>query len=327
MLKTGKILVAGGWGADLAPVIPMELFDPATRAFSPAGSMSPARFGHAAMLLPNGKVLMVAGNVYDGSPGASRCTAMVQLYDAEAATFSSLPNLAQYQCEPPALAALADGRILILGYAPDKRAPLYDPATNQLTKTGAMVKNRSGHTATLLNDGRILVAGGVTDVPYDYSATAEVYDPATGAFSAVGSMARPRAYHTADLLPNGTVLIAGGIETASSTGATFRPIAEIFDPAANTFGPGASLAHPYNNGTATRLLDGRILMVGGNSPTGPATAGNQIYDPATGIFSSTASLIIGRYAHTATLLPSGGVLIVGGDTGAGPRMAPAEIYE
>lgn len=68
-------------------------------------------------------------------------------------------------------------------------------------------------------------------------------------------------------------------------------------------------------------------MVGGNSPTGTAMAGNQIYDPATGIFSAAASLSIGRYSHTATLLPSGGVLIVGGDTGAGPRMAPAEIYE
>jgi hypothetical protein len=325
MLKNGKVLIAGGRGADLDPVAPMELFDPVTRMFSPAGDMSPARFSHSATLLANGKVLMIAGNIYNGSPGASRCTALAQIYDPDTTMFSSLPSLERYQCEH-IVASLADGRILILGSYPDGRPQLLDTATGQFTKTGTMVKTRfSGHTATLLDDGRILVAGGVAD-PIVYQATAEVYNPSTGSFSAVGNMAAPRGYHTATRLPNGKVLIAGGIETNTLGGATFRPIAEIFDPMTNTFAPGPQLPQVHNQAPATSLLDNTILIVGGLSGTGPQATG-QLYDPASGTFSLAGSLNVARYAHTATRLPAGSVLVVGGETGTGPKTVPAEIYE
>jgi N-acetylneuraminic acid mutarotase len=203
---------------------------------------------------------------------------------------------------------------------------VFDPATGQFTKTGSMVKPRfTGHTATLLNDGRVLVVGGVAD-PVDYQASAEVYDPGTGSFSAVGNMAAPRGYHTATVLPNGKVLIAGGIETNSSTGPAFRFDAEIFDPATNTFVPGPPLALVYDHATATKLLDNRIFIVGGYSRAGPQP-GSQLYDPASETFSVAGALSIARSAHTANLLPAGGVLIVGGETGTGPRIVPAEIYE
>jgi len=182
-----------------------------------------------------------------------------------------------------------------------------------------------GHTATLLNDGRVLVAGGVT-TPVRYVATAEVFNPSTGLFSSVGSMAAARAYHTATVLPDGKVLMAGGIETNASTGATFRLNAEIFDPVTNVFTSGPPLAFVYEHATATELSDHRVLIVGGASPT-QAQARCQLYDPGSGTFSLTSSLAVARYGQTANRLPTGGVLIVGGDTGLGPLVVPAEIYE
>jgi hypothetical protein len=321
MLKNGKVLIAGGWAQSLVPIATMELFDPATGTFSAAGTMSPARLYHSATLLANGTVLMVGGQVYGGSQGSTTCTPLVQIYNPDTGTFSSPPSLSQYQCKTVAT-FLSDGRVLIVGYFPDGTTVVFDPATNQFTKTGAMVTQRSeGHTATLLKDGKVLVAGGVGGVVYQ--AAAETFDPTTGSFSAVGNMATSRGYHTATLLSDGRVLVAGGIQTNTGAGATFRPNAEIFDPATNTFGPGPLLAFVYDQATATTLLDNSILVVGGVSPTGAQALG-QLYDPTSGTFSFAASLKVARYAHTATLLPGGTVLIVGGE--AGIPTVPAEIY-
>jgi len=324
LLKNGKVLIAGGWGRDLAPIATMELFDPATGMFSAAGTMSPARVYHSATLLANGTVLIVAGQVYGGSSGSTTCTSMVQIYNPDSGTFASVPSLARYQCEHVAT-SLSDGRVLIVGSYADGEMEVFSPATSQFTKTGSMVTPRiAGHTATTLNDGRVLVVGGVS-VSAVYTASAEAFDPVTGSFAAVGNMARSRGYHTATVLPDGKVLIGGGIETNTSAGATYRPNVEIFDPATNTFAPGPVLAFAYDQATATRLLDDSILVVGGVSSAGPQALG-QLYDPAGKTFSFAASLSVARYAHTATLLPGGAVLIVGGETGTGPSIVPAEIY-
>jgi hypothetical protein len=220
---------------------------------------------------------------------------------------------------------LADGRVLIVGRYTDARAEMFDPVTERFTATGTMVEVRIGHTATLLNDGRVLVVGGVANSPLRYVGSAEVYNPGTGSFSAVGSMSASRAYHTATLRPDGKVLISGGLETFTSA-PVFRQNAEIFDPATNTFAPGPTLAFVYGNATATRLLDDRVLIVGGTSPNLPQV-NCQLYDQALGTFSATGNLAVGRYAHTASLLPTGAVLIVGGYTGLVPPPVPAEIYE
>src|SRR5581483_1210867 len=151
----------------------------------------------------------------------------------------------------------------------DGKMEVFDPATGQLTKTGIMVTTRvAGQTATLLNDGRVLIAGGVGGGGI-YLASAEVFDPSAGSFSAVGNMAAARGYHTATLLPDGKVLMSGGIETNSSTGARYRPNSETFNPTTNTFAPGASMAFVYDQATATTLPNRRILIVGGLSPAGP----------------------------------------------------------
>jgi len=120
-----------------------------------------------------------------------------------------------------------------------------------------MGQARSNHAATLLNTGKVLVAGGVG--PFcagcNSGMTAELFDPATGTWSPTGSMSIFRSQHTATLLSNGKVLVAGG------NGAT----AEVYDPATGTFSPSGSMTTTRANHTATLLPDGRVLVSGGQS--------------------------------------------------------------
>jgi Kelch motif len=183
--------------------------------------------------------------------------------------------------------------------------------------TGSMITPRFGHTATLLVDGRVLIAGGYTDtwnpLPYPVNgpavtATAELYDPATGVFTPTGSMITPRAYHTATLLPDGRVLIAAGRGAGRSEDNLAS--VEIYDPTSGVFAATASLSTPSSNdnNTATLLLDGRVLIIGE-----PATVNGsfraEIYDPSTAAFTPAANSTQPPAFAAANLLPSGQVLL------------------
>ncbi|OJT21393.1 hypothetical protein BO221_26590 [Archangium sp. Cb G35] len=188
------------------------------------------------------------------------------------------------------------------------------------TSTASTAASRSGHTATLLPDGKVLVAGGTgSSGP---PATAEVYGPATGSWSATGSMLSVRGSHTATLLSDGKVLVTGG----SSASDTPLVTAEVYDPAKGTWSAVGYMGSARSNHTATRLPDGKVLVAGGygRSPVYLATA--EVYDPATGTWSATGSLMSSRYGHTATLLPDGKVLVVGG-YGVGSTLLLAEVYD
>jgi N-acetylneuraminic acid mutarotase len=182
------------------------------------------------------------------------------------------------------------------------------------TLTGSMVSRRSDHTATLLNNSKVLVSGG------NNLATAEVYDPAAGTWSATGSMASIRNQHTATLLPNGKVLVSGGI----NTGGVLRA-AEVYDSSSGTWSATSAMASPRARHTATRLNNGKVLVAGGVvSGAGYLTAA-EVYDPASGTWSATGSMAQSRQYHTATLLLNGKVLVTGGDDGG--ALASAEVYD
>ena len=200
-------------------------------------------------------------------------------------------------------------------------APLSLQATKtfrEFSQTGSTNAPRQQHTATLLANGKVLVAGGV-GVPTALT-SAELYDPATGAFTPAGNMNAGRLGHTATLLQNGKVLLAGGCCSAS------LPLtsAELFDPATGTFTPTGSLGVARMNHTATLLPDGSVLIAGGwRGPSATRTA--ELYDPNSGTFLAINSMGFVRSGHTATLLATGQVLVAGA---VAPSFSiTAELYD
>jgi len=187
-----------------------------------------------------------------------------------------------------------------------------------------MTVARNAHTATLLQNGQVLIAGGTSDGSSSL-ASAELYDPTNQMFTATaGSMIVARMGHSATLLaistlPNyGKVLMAGGGNLA----------AELYDPTAGTFTATGSMLASHLGQTATLLQNGQVLVAGGE------TAGAELFNPSTGQFTATGSMTVSRTGHTATLLPDGRVLIAGGVQDflsgtlplSGPGVASAELY-
>ena len=186
--------------------------------------------------------------------------------------------------------------------------------------TGSLNTAREDHTATMLNNGKVLFAGGF-DGSNSASATAELYDPAAGTFSATGSLNTAREYQTATLLNNGKVLIVGGFDSTNSA----TSAAELYDPVAGTFSPTGSLNTARGYHTATLLTNGKVLIAGGVDSTNSISASAELYDPVAGTFSPTGSLSTAREYHTATLLNNGTVLLAGGFNGS--VLASAELYD
>ena len=185
------------------------------------------------------------------------------------------------------------------------------------TNTGSLATARYNSTATLLPNGKVLVAGG-NDSSFNVLASAELYDPASGTWAPTGSLATARGNQTATLLPNGKVLVASGSGDAS---------AELYDPANGTWAPTGSLATARNSHTATLLPNGKVLVAGGNDSSFKTLASAELYDPASGTWAPTGSLATARYVHTATLLPNGKVLVAGGnDLNTSSVLASAELY-
>ena len=174
---------------------------------------------------------------------------------------------------------------------------------------------RSGHTATLLLDGRVLVAGGTMDTMH----SAELFAPATSSFSPASGMLHVRAGHCAALLLAGKVLIVGG---GDSNGALFKT-AELFDPATQNFTATGDLNQARTGATATLLPGGKVLIAGGLDSGGALLSTAELYDPATGSFSVTGNMHSPRAQHTATLLTNGKVLLVGSSRAT----ADAELFD
>jgi prolyl-tRNA editing enzyme YbaK/EbsC (Cys-tRNA(Pro) deacylase) len=207
--------------------------------------------------------------------------------------------------------------------------PMRTATPGAATPIGELAVGRQIQTATRLADGRVLVAGGY-DAADVALASADLYDPPTGAFRRTGPLAVARGYDTATRLVDGRILIAGGNPHQWQFDGPFLASAELYDPQTGTFSPTGSLATARNLHSATRLADGRVLMVGGNDTGTHSLAVAELYDPKSGTFSPTGSLAMARGFHTATRLADGRVLIVGG-TSVGwngpPFLASAEIYD
>jgi hypothetical protein len=214
--------------------------------------------------------------------------------------------------------------IVLLGISWSCSSFASGPDNGAITIVGSMGSARRGHTATLLPDGKVLIAGGygsedVSARYYGELSSAELFDPASGRFIPTGSMGSVAGYHTATLLRNGKVLVVRGKS------------AERYDPSAGTFTPTGPMAFVRWSGfTATLLRDGRVLVAGGRNRGGDEGADPsqtaELYDPSTGTFSPAAGpLVAPRTRHTATLLRDGKVLLAGG--GAAASMSSAELFD
>ncbi len=187
---------------------------------------------------------------------------------------------------------------------------------NRWTLTGSLVFARHDHTATLLSDGSVLVAGSIL-------AAAERFDPATGGWAETELAQDDLLGQSATLLTNGTVLVAGG-------GESVRKAAWLYDPAADHWIATGPLSKGRDGHTATMLTDGRVLVAGGyvtKRGHSRATAAAEIYDPATGRWRRTGALSTARILHTAALLADGRVLVVGGASRNHAPLATAEIFD
>lgn len=235
---------------------------------------------------------------------------------------------------------------------------LWGQSPGTFTPTSRMIVARTLHTATLLPDGTVLIAGGRVHGHQDYqgtvTATAELFDPSTGRFVPTGNMTLPRARHSATLLPDGRVLIVGRDWSAGDD-----RTAEVYDPSRRTFSRTGDTVRAQYGATASLLKNGKVLTAGGwdpatapssreaRTPPRPRSSGNgrvlfaaepfsEIYDPATGTFSATGEMqttcgLYGRPNYfggrTATTLPDGRVLIAGGGHEDCGRFAEAERFD
>jgi hypothetical protein len=290
-----------------------------------AGSMSASRVSHTSTVLADGKVLVVGGCVDCRVLGAA------DLYDPATRTWSETGRLATERRFHTA-SLLGDGTVLVAG-GMDPRitaitetvkarsldsVELFDPHSGTWTAGEPMVTARFFHTATVLSDGSVLVAGGVEagpGVPPDESSyggralnSAELYDPSTRTWTATGAMTRPREGHAAVLLADGRVLVFGG----ATKGRQLMGEAELYDPTTGTWtATGAMVVKGFAR-PGVRLQDGDVLVEGGDDGRGSLPAA-ELFDPNTGTWSSTGSLAGPRWGHTATLLSDGTVLVAGGN--------------
>jgi hypothetical protein len=229
---------------------------------------------------------------------------------------------------------LSDGLVLIVGGLQERVAgspglasvEVYDPVSGTWNVTGSLDTGRWGHTAALLPDGTVLVAGGRADYSGPALASAEIYDPVSGTWSPAPPLSVPRCFHSSTRLADDRVLVAGG--RFGTGGSEVHASAEIYDPVTGAWSPAGSLSTPREGHSATLLPDGQVLVVNGYYQTWLASA--EVYDPVSGAWNEIAApLACHGVAHTATLMFDGRVLIVGGACGAGtPGIRDdVEIYD
>ena len=371
----GDVLIAGGADASNRSLAIAEFFDPSAGQFVATGIAASSRAGASAAPLSATQVILDGG--FSGGAAIKNFSLTLEgnvlsgaeIFDEATGAFSPAGKMAAARMGFTATALTnSNGKILVVGGQDNlgnvlDTAELYDPAAGKfIAVNNTMSDRRMFHTATILLSGKVLVAGGATNLSGDTTNSADIYDPASNSFTpATFPMDHQRAAHTATLFITGPlagkVLITGGVGGSSFF---FKDSsAEIYDPASQEFILLPSfLNEPRSLHTATLLDDGSVLLAGGFSGSVAISGGvlsgasglisnsAETFDPNTGDFTCVGgfntettrcnqSMSVARAGHTATLLATGSlphrVLIAGGIGAADPAahgaaLSSAELF-
>ncbi len=325
-LDDGRVLIMGGTvpftgKCEMACVAPatasVEIYDPKTGKFSPAGSLAEPRTVGDALLLNDGRLFVSGG---EGEYGEYLST--IEIYDPARgkSVLVKPPSDISYLPTDPTVVLLADGRVLIAGgsYAfgtKSKVTLIFDPASGAFSNGPLMAEPREGATATLLDDGRVLIVGG-EDSEGGYGSAnnnAELIDPAHP-LSQSTLLAFQDYAATPTLLSDGRVLVAGGGLYDSDTGLTTPTVSEVLDPRTQRFTPVGPMSTPRTGSAAIKIKDGRVLLLGGVDSKGADIGTVEAFDPDSGTFQVVATGFPDLRDFSATLLDDGEILIAGGWT-------------
>ncbi|MFN6204266.1 MAG: kelch repeat-containing protein, partial [Acidobacteriota bacterium] len=318
-LPDGKIMVTGSGTS-------VQLYDPATGVWSATGSLNTGRTQQSLTLLSDGRVL-VAG----GSSSGTTLTSC-EIYNPSTGTWSLTGSLNHNRLDHRAV-LLTDGRVLVIGgynwpvvgsllEYPDM-VEIYDPVAGTWSSPGTTTP-RIYHQVVLLNDGKVLVVGGYNNTT-GATTTPQIYDPATNVWSNAGTIHNTMD-PSATLLTDGKVLVTGGRTSGASGIDSAIRTSIIYDPVAGTWSNTGLLNNKRAAHTATRLLNGNVLVTGGESPVNTSLSTTEIYDPIAGTWSSAGSMSTPRRFHAASLLSYGAVLIMGGTNGSSTQLTSVELY-
>lgn len=288
-------------------------------AFTKVGDLKESRSAHTAVVLQDGRVFTAGGRGVAFNFGTGRVQS-AEFYDPAMGEWALTDEMSRER-NSIALAVLPNGKVLVAGgsgggsaqYA-TKSAEVWDPATGRWTATGDTNIPREEVATVVLEDGRVLVIGGIDDTFIPLKSV-ETYDAATGKWTLVASMEVARNNHTATLLQDGRVLVVGG----GKLDGPFINSAELYDPATDAWSSAGTMPKGRSFHTATLLQDGRVLAVGGKGKLKTA----EVWDPATNTWTSAGQTQQPRSEHGAGLLPDGRVIVIGGIGG----LASTEIYD
>ena len=316
-LLDGKVLVVGGYGKGFKTLKSVELYDPISGIWIISAEMNFPRAEHSASLLKDGRVLITGGRDQNYAPTSSS-----EIFDPELEVWEIYEDMARQRHKHIAIVQADGAVILIAGSGPSRSlsdVELMDPVTGRLEILAPTLQEHSDHAAVRLQDGRILVSGGVRLLDEIVTSVgAEIYDVANDEWTQTSIQSRRTATHTLTLLKDGRVIQVGGFSRG-----TADTRVELYDPLTDKWIEGSPMNNPRMLHTASSLDDGSVLVIGGTSGTGNIS-GSEIYNPVTEMWKEAGEMNETRVSHTATILEDGKVLVVGGtNTGSGI----CEIYD
>ena len=330
LLTNGLVLVAGGTGDANNALALSELYNSASGTWASTGDLNVGRVSARAVLLSNGTVLATGGCIFNDCLGST--TRSAEIYTPSTGKWTVTGSMLKARAEFVAV-LLPNGKVLVAGgctsygangcVAVTTAAELYNPATGTWSSTGAMRAARMAMTATVLTNGKALIAGGQTAAS-DALGSSELYNPGAGTFSLTGKLITPRSGHSATLLKSGMVLMAGGENVNGISTAK----AELYNSATGTYAATGNMPSNRQEHVAVLLSSGLVLVSGGNNVNATTTtplASCATYNPVTGSWAKASSLANARADHSATLLHNGHVLAAGGDNVNG-ELRSAELF-